>query len=86
MLLTSAPCSIPKAYVCVYDLRLFMYYHTLANQQQQPAGDGVDGSSGLPSLDKLTDESQKTWLWFPLFSFFESGVGGGKIPNEVSPL
>ena len=50
--------------------RLFLYYHTLANQQQQP------------SLDNMSDEDQQTWFWFPLFSFFESGVQGGKIPNE----
>jgi len=60
--------------------RLFMYYHTLANQQQRTAGQ--DESSSLPTLDKLTDEAEKTWFWFPLFSFFESGVNGGKIPNE----
>lgn len=58
--------------------RLFMYYHTLANQQQPTGQD----ESSLPTLDKLTDEAQKTWMWFPLFSFFESGVNGGKIPNE----
>jgi len=62
--------------------RLFMYYHTLANQQQtSPLADALaDGV--LPSLDSMSDEAQKTWLWFPLFSFFESNVQGGKIPNE----
>jgi len=26
-------------------------------------------------------EEQRTWFWFPLFSFFESSIDG-KIPNE----
>ena len=58
-----------------------MYYHTLANQQQTSSLNMLT-EGGLPSLDNMSDEAQKTWLWFPLFSFFESGVQGGKIPNE----
>jgi len=60
--------------------RLFMYYHTLANQQH---GDPPTRESGLPSdFQALPEEAQKTWFWFPLFSFFEAGVQSGKIPNE----
>ena len=58
-----------------------MYYHTLANQQH---GDPPTRESGLPSdFQALPEEAQKTWFWFPLFSFFEAGVQSGKIPNEV---
>jgi len=49
--------------------RLFMYYHTLANQPKQKR-DSV-----------ISYEAQRAWFWFPLFSFFESGIDG-KIPNE----
>ncbi|ODM88773.1 Sphingomyelin synthase-related 1 [Orchesella cincta] len=43
--------------------RLFLYYHTLAN------------NSAL-----LQRDSKRTKIWFPLFSFFESGVDG-PVPN-----
>ncbi|KAJ1528540.1 hypothetical protein ONE63_006946 [Megalurothrips usitatus] len=49
--------------------RLFLYYHTLANNR---------------SL--MMRDSNRTRIWFPLFSFFESSVDG-IVPNEYeSPL
>ncbi|CAH1392409.1 unnamed protein product [Nezara viridula] len=49
--------------------RLFLYYHTLANNQ---------------SL--MQRDTGRTRIWFPLFSFFESGVDG-IVPNEYeSPV
>lgn len=59
--------------------RLFLYYHTLANQHH-PIFVNTGGEMG--SEGTLEDEAQKTWFWFPLFSFFESGIQGGKVPNE----
>ncbi|KAL8580031.1 hypothetical protein ACOMHN_061352 [Nucella lapillus] len=44
--------------------RLFMYYHTLANNR---------------SL--MQQDAQRTRVWFPLFSFFESRCDG-VVPNE----
>lgn len=44
--------------------RLFLYYHTLANNR------------ALYQSDR-----HRTRIWFPLFSFFESGVSG-IVPNE----
>ncbi|CAB3361928.1 Hypothetical predicted protein [Cloeon dipterum] len=44
--------------------RLFLYYHTLANNQAL-----------------MQRDSGRTRVWFPLFSFFESSVGG-IVPNE----
>lgn len=44
--------------------RLFLYYHTLANNQAL-----------------MQRDSNRTRIWFPLFSFFESTVDG-IIPNE----
>lgn len=46
--------------------RLFLYYHTLANNQALMSGD-----------------SNRTRIWFPLFSYFESSVDG-IIPNEYT--
>ena len=51
--------------------RLFMYYHTLANQSKKDS---------VLSKD-ISYDAQRAWFWFPLFSFFEHGIGG-KIPNE----
>ncbi|KAL1139212.1 hypothetical protein AAG570_009271 [Ranatra chinensis] len=49
--------------------RLFLYYHTLANNQ---------------SL--MQRDTGRTRIWFPLFTFFESGVDG-IVPNEYeSPV
>ncbi|KAE8750315.1 hypothetical protein FOCC_FOCC002875 [Frankliniella occidentalis] len=49
--------------------RLFLYYHTLANNR---------------SL--MMRDSNRTRIWFPLFSFFESSVDG-IVPNEYeSPM
>jgi hypothetical protein len=49
--------------------RLFLYYHTLANNQAL-----------------MQRDSNRTRIWFPLFSFFESSVDG-IVPNEYeSPL
>ncbi|XP_058804031.1 ceramide phosphoethanolamine synthase [Phymastichus coffea] len=44
--------------------RLFLYYHTLANNQAL-----------------MQRDSNRTKIWFPLFSFFESSVDG-IVPNE----
>eukprot|EP00096_Caligus_rogercresseyi_P000231 TRINITY_DN10610_c0_g1_i1.p1 TRINITY_DN10610_c0_g1~~TRINITY_DN10610_c0_g1_i1.p1 ORF type:complete len:441 (-),score=112.76 TRINITY_DN10610_c0_g1_i1:228-1550(-) len=49
--------------------RLFMYYHTLGNSRSE-------GSS-----KKMEKDENRTWFWFPLFSYFEEGVHG-QIPNE----
>lgn len=46
--------------------RLFLYYHTLANSQ--------NNSSSRRDRDR-------TRIWFPLFYFFESNVRG-MVPNE----
>lgn len=44
--------------------RLFLYYHTLANNRAL-----------------LQQDSVRTRIWFPLFSFFESKCNG-IVPNE----
>lgn len=44
--------------------RLFMYYHTLANNRTP-----------------MQPDAQRTRVWFPLFSFFESRCYG-IVPNE----
>ncbi|EFN68404.1 Sphingomyelin synthase-related 1 [Camponotus floridanus] len=44
--------------------RLFLYYHTLANNQAL-----------------MQRDSNRTRIWFPLFSFFESSVDG-IVPNK----
>ncbi|KAJ8970680.1 hypothetical protein NQ317_012362 [Molorchus minor] len=44
--------------------RLFLYYHTLSNNQAL-----------------MQRDSTRTKVWFPLFSYFESGVDG-IVPNE----
>ncbi|XP_030748121.1 sphingomyelin synthase-related 1-like [Sitophilus oryzae] len=44
--------------------RLFLYYHTLSNNQAL-----------------MQRDSTRTRVWFPLFSYFESGVEG-IVPNE----
>uniref|UniRef100_A0A1I8MB21 Sphingomyelin synthase-like domain-containing protein n=1 Tax=Musca domestica TaxID=7370 RepID=A0A1I8MB21_MUSDO len=44
--------------------RLFLYYHTLANNQAL-----------------MQRDSNRTRIWFPMFSYFESSVDG-IIPNE----
>jgi hypothetical protein len=46
--------------------RLFLYYHTLANNQAL-----------------MSNDSTRTRIWFPLFSYFESSVEG-IIPNEYT--
>lgn len=48
--------------------RLFLYYHTLANNQAL-----------------MSHDSNRTRIWFPLFSYFESSVDG-IIPNEFTSL
>lgn len=47
--------------------RLFLYYHTLANNQN---------NSNNSQRDR-----DRTRIWFPLFYFFESNVRGA-VPNE----
>lgn len=44
--------------------RLFLYYHTLANNQAL-----------------MQRDSNRTRIWFPLFSFFEASVDG-IVPNK----
>lgn len=46
--------------------RLFLYYHTLANNQAL-----------------MSHDSNRTRIWFPMFSYFESSVDG-IIPNEYT--
>jgi hypothetical protein len=46
--------------------RLFLYYHTLANSQTNA---------------NAQRDRERTRIWFPLFYFFESKVGG-MVPNE----
>lgn len=48
--------------------RLFLYYHTLANNQAL-----------------MSHDSNRTRIWFPMFSYFESSVDG-IIPNEYCSL
>lgn len=48
--------------------RLFLYYHTLANNQAL-----------------MQRDSNRTRIWFPMFSYFESSVNG-IIPNEYESL
>ena len=54
-----------------------MYYHMLANQRK--TSKEIPMTAG--KLSSRSFEAQRTWFWFPLFSFFESGIDG-KIPNE----
>ena len=62
-------------YLCYFFYsRLFMYYHTLANQTKNRRDIvWVNGTFNY--------EAQRSWFWFPLFSFFESDIDC-KIPNE----
>ncbi|XP_055533106.1 ceramide phosphoethanolamine synthase-like [Wyeomyia smithii] len=48
--------------------RLFLYYHTLANNQAL-----------------MSHDSNRTRVWFPMFSYFESSVDG-IIPNEFDTV
>lgn len=48
--------------------RLFLYYHTLSNNQAL-----------------MQRDSNRTRVWFPLFSYFESSVDG-IVPNEYNSL
>ena len=34
-----------------------------------------------PTLGHFSYDAHRVWLWFPMFSFFESSIDG-KIPNE----
>ena len=52
--------------------RLFMYYHMLANKNK---------SQENIVFKSKSYEEHRTWFWFPLFSFFESSIGG-TVPNE----
>ena len=56
--------------------RLFMYYHMLANQNKTK-------KDLIIKSKEISYEAQRTWFWFPLFSFFESSVDC-KIPNEFA--
>lgn len=48
--------------------RLFLYYHTLANNQAL-----------------MSHDSNRTRIWFPMFSYFESSVDG-IIPNDFDTV
>lgn len=48
--------------------RLFLYYHTLANNHAL-----------------MSHDSNRTRIWFPMFSYFESSVDG-IIPNEYDSV
>lgn len=48
--------------------RLFLYYHTLSNNQAL-----------------MQRDSNRTRVWFPLFSYFEASVDG-IVPNEYDSL
>lgn len=48
--------------------RLFLYYHTLANNHAL-----------------MSHDSNRTRVWFPMFSYFESSVRG-MTPNEYDTL
>ncbi|XP_022229565.2 sphingomyelin synthase-related 1 [Drosophila obscura] len=48
--------------------RLFLYYHTLANNRAL-----------------MQSDSNRTRIWFPMFSYFESSVQG-IVPNEFDTL
>lgn len=48
--------------------RLFLYYHTLANNQAL-----------------MSHDSNRTRIWFPMFSYFESSVDG-IIPNDYDTV
>lgn len=72
--------------------RLFMYYHTLASQKlptyynlstsKESASKKSDISNISPyNYDDENEQKQILQFWFPLFTFFESGIEGGKIPN-----
>ncbi len=54
-----------------------MYYHMLANQRKTNKSEDAAGKK----MTSRSFDAQRTWFWFPLFSFFESGIDG-KIPNE----
>ena len=73
--------------------RLFMYYHTLANQKlphyynitpNKESGSTInlETKNYSPKYDDENEEKQILQFWFPLFTFFESGIEGGKIPNK----
>ncbi|XP_053952925.1 ceramide phosphoethanolamine synthase [Anastrepha ludens] len=48
--------------------RLFLYYHTLANNQAL-----------------MSHDSNRTRIWFPMFSYFESSIDG-IVPNEFDTI
>jgi len=50
--------------------RLFLYYHTLANNKATPKMSMRQGY-----------DAARTWFYFPLFSFFEHNING-RVPNE----
>jgi hypothetical protein len=56
-----------------------MYYHTLANQPVL----NQFGKKSTPTLGHFSYDAHRVWLWFPMFSFFESRIDG-KIPNEFA--
>ncbi|KAH8302340.1 hypothetical protein KR044_005364, partial [Drosophila immigrans] len=59
--------------------RLFLYYHTLANNRESR----FNHSSNLNSISQalMQSDSTRTRVWFPMFSYFENHVDG-MIPNE----
>lgn len=70
--------------------RLFLYYHTLANNQVKFLKPFKSVANQIHrfihSLQALTShDSTRTRIWFPMFSYFESSVDG-IIPNEYTSL
>lgn len=71
--------------------RLFLYYHTLANNQVSSGSADANprqmltapASSPIQAL--MSHDSNRTRIWFPMFSYFESSVDG-IIPNEYDSL
>ena len=72
--------------------RLFMYYHTLANQKlpqyynvssstKENGSKKIEANGHSPKYDDENEQKQILQFWFPLFTFFESGIEGGRIPN-----
>merc|ERR1719189_3564497 len=72
--------------------RLFLYYHTLVNNRlptyynlstyKESASKKSEISNISPyNYDDENEQKQILQFWFPLFTFFESGIEGGKIPN-----
>jgi len=73
--------------------RLFLYYHTLANNRVSIYIILLKFLSSVKNLSKgllfpqalMQSDSKRTRVWFPMFSYFESSVDG-MVPNEYDTL